>query len=147
MRYEFIDRHRSMFSVEGMCRVLEVKRSGYYAWKRRGASMRQRGDRVLLERIRESYRQSKGRYGSPRVYQDLRGWGWRTSRKRVARLMREAGLSAKTKQKFKVTTMSKHTLPVADNLLMRDFSVPAPNRAWVRTLHISGPEGAGSIFA
>ena len=131
MRYRFIYKHRSTFSVEGMCRVLEVRRSGYYAWKRRGPSMRQRRDRVLLERIRESHRLSKGRYGSPNILEDLREWGYHCSRKRIARLMRGAGLRSKTVRKFRVTTLSKHSLPVADNLLIRDFMAPSPNRVWV----------------
>lgn len=131
MKYGFIDRHRSVFGVEKMCQVLEVSRGGYYGWRRRGPSVRQKRDRVLLEQIRKSYNRSKGRYGSPNIMKDLRHWHYRTSRKRIARLMRQAGLRSKMARKFKVTTQSKHSLPVAGNLLKRDFTVPAPNRVWV----------------
>jgi transposase InsO family protein len=131
MIYAFIHRHRSAYAVERMCRVLGVTRSGYYAWSRRGPSLRGRRDRDLLERIRESYKANRGNYGSPRILRDLRGWNYRTSRKRVARLMRQAGLRARTKRRFRVTTQSKHSLPVAENLLARDFTAGAPNRVWV----------------
>jgi transposase InsO family protein len=131
MRYEFIKKHSSAYAVERMCRILGVTRSGYYCWLRRGLNRRQKRDRALLEQIRKSYRQNNGRAGSPRVHEDLLDWGYCTSRKRVARLMREAGLRAKTKRKFRVTTQSKHSLPVADNLLGRDFTVKSPNKVWV----------------
>jgi transposase InsO family protein len=131
MRYGFIDKHRSTFAVRRMCQVLGVKRSGYYAWRRRGLSRRLKRDGILLEQIMKSHVLSSGRYGSPNILRDLRDWDYRTSRKRIARLMREAGLRSKTVRKFKVTTQSKHTLPVADNLLKRYFTASAPNRAWV----------------
>jgi transposase InsO family protein len=131
MIYGFIDKHRTVHAVERMCRVLGVTRSGYYGWKRRGQSRWVRRDEILLEKIKESHRQSNGRYGSPNIHKDLREWGYRCSRKRVARLMREAGLRSKTVKRFKVTTQSKHTLPVAENLLQRDFTAMAPTKAWV----------------
>jgi len=131
MIYGFIDKYRSTHAVEMMCRILRVTRSGYYAWKKRGESRRKRRDTVLLEKIRESYRESRGRYGSPNIHEDLRQWDYRCSRKRVARLMREAGLRAKTIRRFRVTTESKHTLPVAENLLQRQFSAEAAGKVWV----------------
>jgi transposase InsO family protein len=131
MIYGFIDKHRSAHAVERMCRVLGVRRSGYYAWKKRAQSARKRRDAVLLGKIRESYRLSRGRYGSPNIHEDLREWGYRCGRKRVARLMREAGIRSKSVRRFRVTTQSKHTLPVAENLLQRDFTAPAANRVWV----------------
>ena len=131
MIYGFIEKHRSAHAVEMMCRILRVTRSGYYAWKKRGESRRKRRDTVLLEKIRESYRESRGRYGSPNIHEDLRQWDYRCSRKRVARLMREAGLRAKTIRRFRVTTESKHTLPVAENLLQRQFSAEAAGKVWV----------------
>jgi putative transposase len=130
MIYVFIDKHRSAHAVEMMCRILRVQRSGYYAWKKRGESPRVGRDAILLEKIRESYGQSRERYGSPNIHEDLRQWGYRCSRKRVARLMRETGLRAKTIRRFRVTTESKHTLPVADNLLQRKFSAEAPGKVW-----------------
>jgi transposase InsO family protein len=131
MIYGFIDAHRSAHAVERMCRVLGVTRSGYYAWKRRGQSRRARRDAVLLGRIRESHGLSLGRYGSPNIHEDLREWGYRCGRKRVARLMREACIRSRVVKRFKVTTQSKHKLPVAENLLARDFTASAPNRTWV----------------
>jgi len=131
MIYGFIDKHRTAHAVERMCRVLGVRRSGYYAWKKRGQSARVRRDAVLLGKIRESYRLSRGRYGSPNIHEDLREWGYRCGRKRVARLMREAGIRSKSVRRFRVTTQSKHTLPVTDNLLQRDFTAREPNRKWV----------------
>ncbi len=114
-----------------MCHVLGVKRSGYYAWRRRGLSHRFKRDIVLLEQIKKSHKLSKSAYGSPNILNDLRDWNYRTSRKRVARLMREAGLRSKTVRKFKVTTQSKHSLSVVDNLLNRKFKVSVPNNVWV----------------
>lgn len=131
MIYRFIHKYRPIFSVERMCHVLAVKRSGYYAWRRRGLSHRIRRDKVLLEQIKKSHKLSKGRYGSPNILNDLRDWNFSTSRKRIARLMREAGLRSKTVRKFKATTQSKHSLPVADNLLKRNFTTHAPNKVWV----------------
>jgi transposase InsO family protein len=131
MIYGFIDRHRSEHAVGRMCRVLGVTRSGYHAWKRRGPSRRARRDAELLVKIRESHRLSKGLYGSPNIQEDLREQDERVGRKRVARLMREAGIRSKVAKRFKVTTQSKHDLPVADNLLRRNFTALAPGRAWV----------------
>lgn len=131
MIYGFIDRHRSAHAVGRMCLVLGVTRSGYHAWKRRGLSQRARRDAELLGKIRESHRLSKGRYGSPNIHEDLREQDERVGRKRVARLMRAAGIRSKVARRFKVTTQSKHNQPVAENLLARDFTADAPNRAWV----------------
>jgi len=131
MIYKFIDRHRSVHAVERMCQVMGVTRGGYYRWLRQGQSRRALRDAVLLEKIRESHRQSSGRYGSPNIHKDLIDGGYRCSRKRVARLMRQAGLRSKTKRRFRVTTESRHTLPVAPNLLQRAFSVSAAGKTWV----------------
>ncbi len=131
MIYEFIDNHRSAHAVEMMCRLLGVMRSGYYAWKKQGQSARVQRDAVLFEKIKESYYQSKRRYGSPNIHKDLQEWGYHCARKRVARIMRDAGLRAKTVKRFRVTTQSKHMLPVAENLLQRNFAVREPNRVWV----------------
>jgi len=131
MIYEFIDEHRTMHAVERMCRILGVTRSGYYGWKRRGQSRRVQRDGILLAKIKESHHQSNGRYGSPNIHKDLQEWGYRCSRKRVARLMKGAGLRSKTVKRFRVTTQSKHTFAVSENVLQRDFSVSAPAKAWV----------------
>jgi transposase InsO family protein len=114
-----------------MCRVLQVSRSGYYAWlKAPPVSKRKSEDAELLERIEEIYKSSYKTYGSPRVHAQLVREGFRVGRKRVERLMREAGLEGKVKRKFKTTTDSKHSLPVAPNLLDREFYPECPDQVW-----------------
>lgn len=123
--------HRSMFSVEMMARVLEVSRSGFHAWEKRPESVRSRERRLFDVQVRAAFEQSKGRYGSEKVRQALAGKGRSCSRKRVAESMRRQGLRSKIMRKFRVTTDSKHSYPVAPNLLNRKFSASAPNRVWV----------------
>lgn len=110
---------------------MEVSRSSYYEWLKRGESRRKKSDRELSEKIRALFNAYRGRYGSPRIYDDLRDMGIRCSKKRVERLMREMGLRARHKRKYKVTTNSKHNYPIAPNLLNRQFKVDAPNKVWV----------------
>lgn len=131
MIYDFIEQHRFAHAVQRMCQVFGVTRSGYYAWKKSDQCRRVHRDRELLGKITESYHLSSGRYGSPNIHKDLRQWGYRCSRKRVARLMREAGIRSKVTRRFRVTTQSKHAMPVAENLLQRHFTASAPNRVWV----------------
>ena len=130
MRFAFIRRHEGQFRLTGMCRVLSVTRQGYYAWRRRSPSTRRAADTRLLVEIRALFERSRRSYGSPRIHCCLRRAGYRVSRKRVARLMREAGLRAKRSRRFRVTTDSRRTRTVHDNVLSREFSVGAPNRAW-----------------
>ena len=114
-----------------MCRVLEVSRSGLYAWRvRRLADARQRKDLRLRSRIRVIHAASRGTYGSPRVQAQLRREDVRVGKARVERLMREEGLRGKIRRRFKRTTDSNHALPVAPNTLARQFAVDAPDRAW-----------------
>ena len=113
-----------------MCRVLEVSASGYYAWRHRGPSLRDRADTRLLLDIRAIYLEAKRRYGSPRIFEELCARGHRLSCKRVERLMRADGLQAKHSRKFRVTTDSKHQHPVADNTLGREFEVDVPDARW-----------------
>lgn len=117
-----------------MCRVLEVSRSGFYAAQRRTESERRRVDQRLRLQIRLIHQQSKRRYGSPRVHAELRASGERSSRKRIERLMREDGLVARPRRRYRVTTESAHAHPIAANLLRRDFRVRAPDRVWVSDL-------------
>ena len=134
MRYGCIEQHRSEFAVKLMCRVLEVTRSGYYAWRKRKPSARAtRKERLRME-VRAIHRTRHGRYGSPRVHAELQARGERVSRKQVARLMREEGLKGKKRRRFCTTTNSAHTHPVAANVLDRKFSVAkigGPDRVWV----------------
>ena len=130
MKYRFIDRYRSEFRVERMCKVLGVSRSGYYGWRNRPKSRRQKENEQVLMEIQESYQRSKGTYGSPRVTADIRAKGIPCGENRVARIMRKKGIVAKSRRKFKATTNSKHNLPVAENLLEQKFVAEGPNKVW-----------------
>jgi putative transposase len=117
-----------------MCRVLEVSRSGFYAWERREPSARAQEDERLRAAVRRVFRDSHGRYGSPRILRELRAQGIRTSKRRLERLLREEGLRARPRRRFVVTTDSTHGEAVALNHLDRQFSVEAaegPDRVWV----------------
>ncbi len=113
-----------------MCRVLKVCPSGYYAWRGRQQSPRERQSRKLLVAIKALHKQSKHTYGSPRICRALSKQGIRCSENRVARLMRAHGIRAKQTKRFKATTDSRHDLPVAENILDRQFEPEAPNQAW-----------------
>jgi transposase InsO family protein len=114
-----------------MCRVLEVSRSGYYRWLKHKPSQRQLDNQRLDAEIREIYEQNKGRYGSPKITQELRDRGRRVGKNRVARRMRKAGLRSKVRRKYRVTTDSKHHFAVSPNLLERNFTAQAPDKVWV----------------
>jgi len=133
VRYGCIERHRGEFPVKLMCRVLEVTRSGYYAWRKREPSARARSNERLRLEVRAIHRSTRGRYGSPRVHAELQARGERVSRKRVARLMRADELKGKKRRRFRTTTDSGHSHPVAANVLDRKFTVQeidGPDRAW-----------------
>ena len=110
-----------------MCRLLQVSRSGYYAWKVRPESQRAKTDRELLRVIRRLHAESNGTYGSPRLRDDLRDEGYQCVRHKVARLMRNAGLKGCPKRRFRVTTQSNPMHPMAPNLLKQDFCASRPN--------------------
>jgi transposase InsO family protein len=131
MKYWFMDQHRSCHGVQKMCRVIGASRSGYYRWKRQPRSKRLKDNEKILMGIRESHKNSKRTYGSPRITEDLQAKGTTCSENRVARLMRANGIVAKTVKKFKATTNSKHDLPVAENLLKQNFVAEKPNTVWV----------------
>ena len=114
-----------------MCRVLEVSRSGYYRWCPRRKSARAKENQILDFHINVIYKRHKGRAGSPKITKDLHEMGIMVSKNRVARRMKERGLRSIIRKKYRSTTDSKHSLPVAANLLQRDFSTEAPNIAWV----------------
>lgn len=115
-----------------MCRVLQISRSGYYHWQSRRPSPRSQWRATLVRQIHKVYHQSKGRYGSPKITHILREQGYLASRPLVARIMKEEGLRSITHKKFRVmTTNSSHGLPVAENLLNRDFTAHQPATKWV----------------
>ncbi len=135
MKYAWLDGQRNHYPLPVLCGTLDVSISGYRAWKRGGKPARQRlTDTQLLELIRAIHAQFKGAYGSPRMVVELRGRGFPASKARVERLMREHGIRARHKRRYRATTDSKHGLPVADNLLDRNFSPEAPNRVWTADL-------------
>ena len=131
MKYVFIQDHRGAFPVDLMCRSLEVGSSGFYAWLKRPKSPRRRDNLRLLTEIKAVYRISRKTYGSPRIYAELNETGHTCSRYRVARLMRQHGIVSKHKKKFRVTTNSVHSFPIAENLLQRRFIVSRPSQCWV----------------
>lgn len=114
-----------------MCQVLQVSASGYYAWQQRPESPRLCENRRLLAEIRTVHGKSRGTYGSLRIHAELQENGHSCGRHRVARLMRTAGLQGIPKRRFRRTTTSDHTLPVAPNRLKQDFTATAPNQRWV----------------
>lgn len=131
MRFALILAEKAVHPVSALCRALDVSRSGFHAWARRQPSKRSRDDERLAVQVVASHERSRRTYGSARVLRDLRGEGTRTSRKRVARLMRARGLLARPRRRSQRTTDSSHGRPVAPNILGRMFSATAPNRAWV----------------
>ncbi len=131
MTFAWIEAEKAEFPIRKACRVMKVSPSGFYASCARPESRHAREDRRLRVLIRASFEESRRRYGSPRVYEDLIEQGVRVSPKRVARLMQEEGLKARPRKRFKLTTMSDHDQPVADNLLGRQFDAQAPNQRWV----------------
>jgi transposase InsO family protein len=131
LRFRFIQAEKAIYPVRVLCRTLAVSCTGFYAWCRRGLSLRAQRDVALKVAIRAAHASSGKRYGSPRIHADLKAENQHVGRKRVARLMREEGLEGQRKRRFRVTTDSRHSLPVAANHLNRDFSVPAPNKVWV----------------
>lgn len=128
-----------------MCRVLGVSESGYYAWLKRPVCQRKREDAQLTEEIQQGFRAHHGRYGSPRLHAELREQGRGCSRKRVARLMREAGLYAKRKRHRVLTTRLDASHPVAPNLLASDFTAAEPNTKWVTDI-TSIPTAQGWLY-
>ena len=131
MRFQFIAVEKAHHSLALLCRCLRVTRSGFHAWQKRPESAHAKRDQQLTVLVRASFEASKGRYGSPRIHQDLQEQQEPASRKRVIRLMQEQQLKARQRKRFKCTTMSDHDLPVAANLLDRQFIAEKPNQRWV----------------
>jgi len=114
-----------------MCQTLEVGRKGFYAWLNRPESPRRQENRRLLVEIQAAHQKSRKTYGSPRIHAELNANGHVCGRHRVARLMRRHGIVSKHKRKFRATTNSVHSYPIAGNKLQRRFDVSEPNRYWV----------------
>jgi putative transposase len=130
--------------VATLCRVLGVSPSGYYAWSKRTLSRRAKDDVVLIERIRAIHAASKGTYGAPRIHAELGEEGSRVSKKRVARLMREAGLAGVSRRRFVKTTV-RDSARQAPDLVDRDFTAERPNMLWVADITYI-PTWAGFLY-
>ena len=130
MRFAFIDVEKASYPMRILCRVLEVSRSGYYAWRARKPSARALEDERLRPKVVEAFETGRGTYGSPRVRDELVDQGFEIGRKRVARLMREMGLQGVSPRRFRVTTDSDHDHPIAENVLDRNFEASGPNEKW-----------------
>lgn len=130
MRYQAIANNVARFPVRLMCRCLEVSPAGFYAWRERPESLRTKANKKLLTLVTVTHTQSRQTYGSPRIHAALRAEGVEAGRHRIARLMRAHAIRAKTRRKFKATTQSDHKLPVAENILNREFVVNTPNKVW-----------------
>lgn len=135
-------RERLHFPVEAMSRILKVSRSGFYAWLRRAPSRRQREDERLKVAIKAAHQRSRETYGVRRLQPELAAEGFLAGRDRIDRLRKSLGLHCRQKRKFKATTNSNHSLPVADNLLNQTFTPSAPNQMWVTDItYIPTQEG------
>ena len=144
MKYAWIERHRTQYPVSLSCEVLGVSPSGYHDHRRRARAPRPRrlGNDALLVHIKAVHAQSKGEYGWPRVWRQLLAQGVRVGKERVRKLMALHGIRARGKRKFKATTDSNHTLPIAPNLLGRDFSPATPNAVWTSDItYVATDEG------
>lgn len=128
--FKLVEAEKASYPVTVLCDVLELSRSGFYAWLRRGPSERAKEDERLAVEIAAVHARSRRRYGSPRVHHGLRRKGIRVGRKRVERLMRANGLVARRKRGFRKTTDSAHAHPIAPNLVARAFEPAKPNAVW-----------------
>jgi transposase InsO family protein len=143
MRFRVVEDCRNLWPVQALCSVLGISTAGYYAWRTRPDSKRAIDDHALLSYIRQVHANSGGRYGSPRVHATLRAHGRKAGRGRVERLMRRHGVRGLVAPRRRVqTTDSRHTFPIAPNLLDRKFTAAAPNQVWLADLtYIATEEG------
>jgi transposase InsO family protein len=137
-----VEAEKANYPVGVLCEVLGVSRSGFYAWQKRPPSERSKRDAQLAVEVAAAHQKSGKRYGSPRVHRKLRKNGVRVSRKRIERLMRERGIVGRQKRRFRRTTDSNHSQPVAPNLVARDFEPQAANEVWAGDVtYIATSEG------
>lgn len=131
MKFAFIASEKASFPSAFMCGHLGVSKSGFYPWRKRPESRHAREDRRLAVLTREAHDVGRQAYGSPRIHEELEAQGIHISRKPVIRLMQELGIKGKVRRRWVKTTDSRHGLPVAPNLLARDFQAKGPNQRWV----------------
>lgn len=144
--YRLIEAEKTSFPIQLMCRMLGVWRSGYYDWRDRPPSRRSREDTALTEKVREIHRRSRETYGSPRVHAELRALGTRCGRKRVERLMQEAGLRGCVRGRRKRTTRRSGRAIVAKDLLQRSFAATQIDKVWVADITYVAPRGEGFLY-
>ncbi len=131
MKFTFIRTHRLLFSVEKMCQYLKVSRSGYYGWINRPPSKRSKENEQILNVINKIRTNSKKlAYGYPRIHRELKGAGFPLGKNRVARIMKKNGIQSRIRKKWKVTTQSKHSYPLAPNIVNQSFKASQPNELW-----------------
>jgi putative transposase len=130
VRYAFVEQHRDSYPLQALCQTLHVSESGFAAWQQSEGPTKWLSDEALLKLIRQIHEETKAAYGSPRIYQELKGRGIPVGKGRVERLMRENGLRGRHKRRFKATTDSKHSLPVAPNRLEQNFTTERPDQVW-----------------
>ena len=140
VKYQAIKRYSSRFKVSKMCQILGVPRSSYYAWLKRPESERSKRHKQLLEKIKTIHEQSHKIYGSPNITMELRDIGISVSRGTVARLIKQNGIRGETVKKFKATTDSNHNLPIAPNLLNREFRAVYRDQKWVSDITYIGTD-------
>jgi putative transposase len=145
VKFRFIAAEKATFPIRLLCRTLQVSRAGFYAWRDRAPSARAQADERLGVEIAAIHTETRRRYGSPRVHAELVQRGHRTSRKRVARLMRSRGLAGRRRRRFRITTQSRHPFPIAPNVLARQFERAAPDQAWVTDITYI-PTGEGWLY-
>lgn len=142
MKYGRIEELRQEHPVAAMCRVLDVSENGYHAWRKRPPSARAQENARLETEIKAAHQRTRETYGPERLQADLNDHGVKVGVHRIKRIRTKLGLRCKQKRKFKVTTDSRHTLPIAPNILDRQFAVAAPNRAWVTDItYVATDEG------
>ncbi len=146
MRFRLIEDQRGVWPVRVICDALSVSPSGYYAWRSRPESPRKIANRALLGDIQRIHAHHRERYGAPRIHAELRAAGQTVSCKRVERVMRQHGIRARAPRRYRVcTTDSKHSLPVAANLLDQNFATAWPNQVWLADITYI-PTGEGWLY-
>ncbi len=144
MRCAWIDEHRDSFPITAMRRVLQVSRSGFYAWRKRPQSRQSQRRESLLSEIKAIHQETKKNvYGSPRIHRELKHRQFHCCENTVAKVMKEGGIQAKTAKKFKATTDSKHPRPIAANVLDQQFEASRVNEVWLADKQLRPPTGEG----
>ena len=145
LRFRFIEAEKAHYEIQMMCRVLKVSRSGYYTWRKLGASDREAEEQRIVKRIRQLHGTRKSSYGSPRITEELRHEGYRVGENRIARIMRDHGIVAQMPRAFRVTTQAGQK-PPSQCLLKQDFQAEQGIESGLRTSPTSGLVRAGCTW-